>query len=132
MTDKPPLDGLRLLVVEDEALVAMVLEDYLADLGCTVVGPASTIGDALAFVQAEPLAFDGAILDVNLGRDPIDPVADALTERGVPFILATGDGGAAAGRFKAPILSKPFQFDALERIVRTTFVPAISAIPGKN
>ena len=109
------LTGLRVLVVEDEMLVSMLLEDMLADFGCSVVGPAPTIAEAM------PLAMDGAIdaavLDLNLGGHPSFPVADALKARGVPFIFASGYGqtGLAEAHRDAPVLQKPFRQADLER-----------------
>jgi DNA-binding response OmpR family regulator len=79
----------RILVVEDEALIAMDLEWTLRQSGCEVVGPVATLGDAVRAVATEhPL--DGAILDVNLGRERVFPVADLLADRGVPFLFLTG------------------------------------------
>jgi CheY-like chemotaxis protein len=105
--------GLRLLVVEDEALVAMLLEDMLIDLGCTVVGIAGNIPDALSrLVNTDA---DGAVLDVNLGGEMVFPVADALAARGTPFVFATGYGrtGLDERYPRAPVLTKPYSRDAL-------------------
>ena len=106
------LQGLRVLVVEDEALVSMLLEDMLADHGCEVAGVASRISQALDMVSGE-LAFDAAILDVNLGGEPIFPVAEALAARGAPFVLATGygAGGLPEAWRSRPTLQKPFSHD---------------------
>jgi CheY-like chemotaxis protein len=82
------LAGRRVLVVEDEMLVAWLLEDLLSDFGCTVVGPAARVDQALAMLDTE--AIDAAILDVNLNGQKSFPVADALTVRGVPFAFSTG------------------------------------------
>lgn len=82
------LAGTRVFIVEDEALILFSLEDMLADLGCEVVASALRIDDALAKVGV--LAFDVAILDVNVAGERIDPVADLLAARGVPFVFATG------------------------------------------
>lgn len=107
------LQGLRVLVVEDEALVLMLLEDMLADHGCEVAATASRIGQALALVADTDLAFDAAILDVNLGGEPIFPVADALAARGVPFAFATGYGAGGLPEHwrDRPTLQKPFGHD---------------------
>lgn len=83
-----PFAGRSVLVVEDEMMVAWMLEDQLAELGCTVVGPAATIAQALAMIDAETI--DIALLDVNLNGEMSYPVADALTQRGVPFVFSTG------------------------------------------
>jgi CheY-like chemotaxis protein len=104
------LAGLRVLVVEDEALVSMLLEDMLADHGCEVAATASRVNQALDLVADPSLAFDAAILDVNLGGDPIFPVAEALAQRGAPFVFATGygAGGLPESWRDRPTLQKPF------------------------
>ena len=104
------ITGLRVLVVEDEALVAMLLEDMLADHGCTVAAAASRIGQAMDLLADSTLEFDAAILDVNLGGEPIFPVAEALAARGVPFVFATGygAGGLPKSWRSRPTLQKPF------------------------
>jgi len=111
-----PLKGLRLLVVEDEALVAMMIETMLDDIGCIVVEVAGTVSRGLALVADEALAVDGAILDVNLGGEKVYPVAEALRARDVPFIFSTGYGidGIAAEFAHVPALAKPYQQAALE------------------
>lgn len=112
----PNLSGMRVLVVEDEPLIALALEDILADLGCQVVGPAHTLAEAADLGREAPL--DGAILDVNLGRDKVFPVADILAERSVPFVFTTGYGDAGLrpcdrGR---PVLQKPYSPERLLKI----------------
>lgn len=119
MTAAESVSALRLIVVEDEAFISMLIEDMLDELGCVLVGTAARVADALALVEAHEGAFDGAILDVNLGQDSIDPVIEALAARGVPFVLATGYGAAVEPRFAAyPILAKPFQIEALQAALR--------------
>src|SRR4051812_36415564 len=86
------LQGLRVLVVEDETLIAMMIEDLLADMGCIVVGAAATIAQALALLADPAFQIDGALLDVNLGGEKVFPVADALAQRAIPFVFATGYG----------------------------------------
>lgn len=88
------LEGRRVLLVEDESMVAMLAEDMLLDLGCDVV-VAMRLDQALAQVEAGD--FDLAVLDVNLGSTPSYPVADALFERCVPFLFATGYGLEGVG-----------------------------------
>jgi CheY-like chemotaxis protein len=102
------LEGLRLLVVEDEALVAMLLEDALQALGCAVVGPAGNVARALALLEKEDV--DLALLDVNLGGKRSYPVAEALAARGIPFVFVTGYGASGVDRrfAAAPVLQKPF------------------------
>jgi CheY-like chemotaxis protein len=109
------LQGLRLLVVEDEAMIAMLIEDLLTDLGCVVVGIAGTVAKGVAMARSKDLALDGAILDVNLGGEKVFPVAEALAARGVPFIFLTGYGAGFAGAYvDRPIVAKPFYRHTLE------------------
>jgi DNA-binding NtrC family response regulator len=102
------LSGCRVLVVEDEMIVAWLLEDILSDLGCAVVGPAASVKQALAMVGAE--AIDAAVLDVNLDGEMSYPVADALAARGVPFVFSTGyDKNRLLDGYRTfPALQKPF------------------------
>ena len=113
MPGTDPLTGLRLLVVEDEALVAMALEDMLDDLGCVVVDVAGTLARGVKL--AAELSIDGAILDINLGGEKVFPVAERLVERGVPFVFSTGyDLRGVPEAFRSrPALQKPFRADAL-------------------
>lgn len=106
MTDSP-LAGRRVLLVEDEMIVCMMLEDMLAALGCEVVGPAARVDEALALVAAEPV--DAVLLDVNLNGQPSYSVAEALTARGVPFVFSTGYDRLLNGYNDAPRLQKPFE-----------------------
>lgn len=105
-----PLNGVRVLLVEDEALVAMLIEDMLADDGCTVVATASRLTEALGYAEDAALAFDVAILDLNLAGENTFPVAGALAARGLPFAFATGygAGGLPAEWRDRPTLQKPF------------------------
>lgn len=101
----PP--GKRVLVVEDEVIVAMQLEDLLSDMGCHVVGPACRLEDALELAEAGPL--DAAVLDVNLNGRSVCPVAERLHARGVPIVYATGYGLAGCkGLPEGPVLQKPY------------------------
>lgn len=120
MTAEDGLSGLRLLLVEDEAMVAMMLEDMLDDFGCAVVGPAASVKAALELAGREGL--DGAILDVNVGGEPIYPVAEALAARGVPFVFTTGYGAADIDRrfADAPAVQKPFSAGALREALAAT------------
>lgn len=86
---EPDLRDRRILIVEDEYMLAMDLERELRDAGADVLGPAPSVAAALALVDAAE-TLDGALLDVNLGGEPIFPVADALLGRGVPVVLTTG------------------------------------------
>jgi CheY-like chemotaxis protein len=107
-TPRGDMNGLRVLVVEDEAAISLLLEDMLLDLGCDVVGPAARLGTALELAQGE--ALDVAILDVNVAGEPIYPVAAALVERKVPFIFSTGYGSAGIKDLyrDRPVMQKPF------------------------
>lgn len=112
------LKGLRLLVVEDEALVAMLLEDTLRALGCRCVGPAGNVAQALALLERE--VVDLALLDVNLGGGERSyPVADALAARGIRFIFVTGYGASGVDRRYDPlrVLQKPFDEDQLAQAI---------------
>ena len=117
MPDVAKLKGLKVLVVEDEMMVSMLIEDMLADLGCTVVGPASRIEEA--FDLARSSEIDCAVLDVNLGGQPIFPLADVLREKGAPFAFATGYGDAGLRDVDkgTPVLQKPFRESDLARVL---------------
>ncbi len=104
----------RVLIVEDESLVAMLLETILEDMGCTPVGPASTIDEGLALATgAEPL--DAALLDVNVAGRQVFPIAEALKARGVPFVFSTGYGesGLSDEWRGHPTVQKPFTESAI-------------------
>jgi DNA-binding response OmpR family regulator len=112
----------RILVVDDEPLISALIENWLTELGCEVVGPAHTVADGLKLADGSQL--DGAILDVNLGVDTCYPVANALRAVGVPLAFATGDGrlDEAQGYESAILLPKPFDFEnvktALEALLK--------------
>lgn len=103
MTD---LRGKRILVVEDEFLVALEAASMLAELGATVVGPAYRADEALHYATTE--ALDAAVLDINLGTCTSDKVADALRDRGVPLVFATGYGQLASVDPSAVVIDKPY------------------------
>jgi DNA-binding NtrC family response regulator len=114
----PWLKGKRILVVEDEALIAVMVEDMLAEMGSVVVGPAATIEKALALARSETL--DGAVLDVNVRGERIDPVADVLAARGVPMLFATGYGEVRlANGETATVIDKPYTQEKLARGLAT-------------
>jgi CheY-like chemotaxis protein len=85
------LQGVRVLVIEDEPMICMMFEDMLSELGCEVVGPAYDIEKATELAQ-HGVDFDIAILDVNLGGQPVFRVADLLVSRKIPFLFSTGMG----------------------------------------
>ncbi|HTG39607.1 response regulator [Sphingomonas sp.] len=104
----------RILIVEDEPLIAMMLEDFLDALGKQVAGTVETVASALDRVAAG--GIDAAILDVNLrGGEKSWPVADALAAADIPFVLATGGDTLAPGHTSRPVLAKPFTMDGVER-----------------
>lgn len=104
----------RILIVEDEPLIAMMLEDFLDIMGKEIAGTAETVGDALEVVERG--GVDAAILDVNLrGGEKSWPIADALAKLGIPFVLATGGDVVADAHQSRPVLSKPFTMDSVEK-----------------
>lgn len=113
------LKKLSVLVVEDEAMIRMLLCDMIEDLGHAVAGQAARIDEALAL--ASQVAFDFAILDVNLDGKTAEPIAAAIEQRGIPFVFATGYGESGIpARFRGrPFLQKPFAVANLESILQT-------------
>ena len=110
--------GRRILVVEDEPIIAMALEDMLLDLGCEVVGPASTLPEAQAL--AETADIDAALLDINIDTGRSYVIADELRRRAVPFAFATGYGEAGVENVggDAPVLQKPYRQAQVETVLR--------------
>ena len=102
------LSGRRVLVVEDETLVAMLVEDTLLDAGAQVMGPVATVAEALLLLEREMPEF--AVLDLNLAGETSEPIADALLARGVPFVVASGYGasGVPSKHAGVPVLAKPY------------------------
>lgn len=114
----PPSPKIRVLIVEDEGLVSMMIEDMLDLMGYEVAGVAARLEPAmLAVARAD---FDFALLDVNLGGLVSYPIADALRARRIPFAFSTGYGsaGLAPGYTDVPTLQKPFSYDALAQLLR--------------
>jgi CheY-like chemotaxis protein len=115
------LEGRCVLVVEDESLVAMLLEAMLEDMGCIVIGPAGTIEEALDLIAAAS-ALDAALLDVNVAGRVVFPIATALVERDIPFMFSTGFGAENLpdewrGR---PAIQKPFTETAVRAALQST------------
>jgi PAS domain S-box-containing protein len=106
----------RVLLVEDEALVAMMIQETLAEFGFQVIGPVSSASEALA--AARDSQFDAAVLDINLGDGMVYTVAEILSKRGVPFVFVTGyDADSVDSRFAGvPILQKPIERNMLQKI----------------
>lgn len=116
--------NLRVLVVEDEMLIAFMIEDCLLQFGHRVVGPASRVGAAMKLV--EDVELDLALLDINVAGEQIYPVAAELKARGVPFIFLSGYGSAGlhADWAGAALIEKPFAPDALKRGIAHAMAPA--------
>ncbi|MDV5824565.1 response regulator [Sphingobium naphthae] len=108
-------DAKSILIVEDEAMIGMMLEDYLDALGYRLHAVAATVDDACA--QARQGGFDGALLDCNLQGEKSWPVADILVEKGIPFVFATGGmaDDLPPAHADRPTLAKPFTIGAVER-----------------
>jgi DNA-binding response OmpR family regulator len=112
-TTQTRFEGLRVLVVEDESIVAFLLQDMLTDVGCNVLGHASSVAEA--FTLLDRLKPDAAVLDVNLRGEMIFPFAERLERSRVPFLFATGYGVAGVPEHwrRWPIIQKPFQLRTL-------------------
>lgn len=108
----------RVLVVEDESLIAMLVEDGLEALGYEVVGPVGTVDAALRLVGQTP--FDLALLDINLGGKQSFPIAEALEARGIPYVFLTGyDRSSLPAAFQHRFgLQKPFRMAALQSTLK--------------
>ncbi|HVM99308.1 MAG TPA: response regulator [Caulobacteraceae bacterium] len=111
------LAGLRLLIAEDDGLLGMHLEDQLRDAGCEVVGFATSLKQAVDLARSS--ATDGAVLDINLGGEMVYEAAEALRDRGIPFVFLTGyEGMTIPPSFRGrPVVQKPFRFDDLARLM---------------
>lgn len=115
----PPSSARRLLLVEDEVIVGILMREMLEDMGFSVGEPCRTLADALAAAREE--AFDGAVLDMNLNGAAVYPLADLLTSQNVPFVFVTGySADAVDGRFaKVPIVQKPVTSEALAEVIHS-------------
>jgi CheY-like chemotaxis protein len=109
-----PMPNARLLIVEDEYLIRLLLEDMLTEFGCSIAAVAATLEEGKK--AAETAAVDLAILDVNIDGQQVFPIADILKRRGLPFIFITGYGarGLPNGYRDMPTLQKPFQMEDLK------------------
>jgi CheY-like chemotaxis protein len=120
--------GNRVMVVEDETLIALVISEYLTEMGLSIVGPYNTVVEAMAALKNSNV--DAAVLDINLGKELAYPLADALLAANVPFIFVTGYGEAGLEeRFKdIPVLQKPIDRQTL----RSVFANSKSASNGAS
>jgi CheY-like chemotaxis protein len=107
------LQGLRVLVVEDESLIGMLAEDLLEQLGCRMVGLVSSLDKALEMAKRAEIDF--ALLDVDLGGEPVYPVARALQARSIAFAFMSGYGGLEGDWREWPVIQKPFDLAQLRR-----------------
>jgi CheY-like chemotaxis protein len=121
-----PLEGLHILIVEDNPYIALALEEMLIETGLVIAGVASTIEEALRLAANGQI--DLALLDVNIGERKIDPVAEALTRRGKPFIFTTGCGraGLPEAFLDRPIVEKPFYIEEILQTLRSALASASS------
>ena len=114
------LQGAKVLVLEDETLVSMMVEDMLMDLGCEIVGPFARLDQAIAAVQAGA-QIDLALLDVNLGGERSFPLAEILAEKGTPFVFTTGydESGMPDPWRSRPSLRKPFMMHEMATVLKS-------------
>ncbi|MBB3769757.1 CheY-like chemotaxis protein [Angulomicrobium tetraedrale] len=122
---KQDLAGRRVFLVEDESLVAMMIEEMIEELGGTVVGTESGINGALDFIASRHSEIDVALLDVNLNGNRSYPIAQAVSGHGIPFVFATGyaDNDLLAEWRDRPTLAKPFQLAELEGALALALKP---------
>ena len=123
--NRQELSNRKVLVVEDEMMIAMLIEDMLDELGCTLVGPATNVPRALDLIEKQQIEV--AVLDLNLDGQDTYAIADALQRKNLPFIFATGYGSAGLRKEygNQPVLQKPFQISDLE-------VALVEALAGSN
>ncbi|HTZ70499.1 MAG TPA: response regulator [Acetobacteraceae bacterium] len=125
MIDAPALRGLSILLVEDEIMIAAMVEDMLLDFGCAIAGIARDLPRAV--MLARTASIDAALLDANLGGVSSGPVADILAARRVPFLFETGYGahGIEPAHRTRPILAKPFTEEALVAALLALVAPQV-------
>jgi PAS domain S-box-containing protein len=124
--------GKRILVVDDEPLIAMDMVASLEDEGCEIVGPATTLRRALTLVETEDI--DAALLDANLAGDPVDELAAVLVRRGIPFAFVSGYGreGLPQAYQEMPLIRKPFQRQRLIDVVREMVIQDSIVVPFRK
>ena len=113
------LQGKRILLVEDEVVIAMMLEDMVIKLEGVAIGPATNVQSGIDMARVETI--DAAVLDVNLGDGTSGEIANILADRKIPFILATGYGAATTNTHCAPVLQKPYMLRDLEQAFSQIF-----------
>jgi len=125
IAEEKALAGKRVLIVEDEMLVALLIEDFLADLDCRSIGPFGSVATALVAARTEDL--DLAVLDVNLDGERVYPVAEVLAERGIPFLFLSGYGEEAIPPDHPgwKVCAKPFKSEMLVRMLCSLLAPAV-------
>lgn len=123
-TDTVTLEGLSVLVVEDESIVSLMVESMLTELGCAQVWYASGVSEALEILAER--TPDAAVLDVNLAGEQVYPVARRLAAEAIPFIFASGYGGSGIEREwgARPVIQKPFHSNTLAAALATALQPA--------
>jgi DNA-binding NtrC family response regulator len=109
----------RILVADDDALLSMLIGDWLNEAGCDIVGPVASVASAIGLVESEGDRLDGALIDLQLVDGYSYPLADVLTLRGIPYAFVTGHGvgGLAPAYRQALTLSKPFMVEDLQAMV---------------
>jgi CheY-like chemotaxis protein len=136
-----PLNGLRVLIVEDETLVAMLIEEFLLELGCEIAFSASRVAKAMRGLQT--CGIDVAILDVNVAGESVSQLVETLVQRGIPFIFASGYGASGVDPRWAlsPVLQKPFtgpdlraallaSLETMQRAAMPSLQPQAPALPA--
>jgi CheY-like chemotaxis protein len=125
------LAGRHVLVVEDEAIISMMVEDALSDAGASIVGPASSVEKALALIERGQ-TIDAAAMDMNLNGHLATPVARALMARNIPVVMLTGyDRAGIPEELKGlPLVPKPFSPEKLVAAVAAAMMPASPAHPA--
>jgi CheY-like chemotaxis protein len=116
-TNGSPLRGARILVVEDEWMISTLIAELLTECGCKVVGPASSVAEAVGLASTE--AIDASLLDLNVHGEVVDPVARTLADRGIPFVFLTGYRSARVSETyrERPVLQKPVRPEKLIQIL---------------
>ncbi|MFZ2029000.1 MAG: response regulator [Vitreimonas sp.] len=107
------LEGKRILIVDDEFMIALMAEEMVRDFGATPVGPAASVEEAVSFARAG--GFDAVLLDVNLNGLPSEGVARELRRQNIPFVVVTGYGAVSWAEMDTPVLMKPYDGPAIAR-----------------